>query len=74
MYICARADAGLRETIKRVLALPLDTGIIWKSHDDSITQRTAIDHARQDKSQLHPDKRRNTLGEETLNKDSSSNP
>ena len=37
-----------RETIKRVLNLPADTVIVWKSHDDSIAQRTAIDQARQD--------------------------
>jgi len=37
------------ETIKRVLALPADTVIVWKSHDDSIAQRSAIDQARQDK-------------------------
>lgn len=48
-----------RETIKRVLALPADTIIIWKSHDDSIAQRSAIDQARQEKAPT--DKRRNTL-------------
>ena len=37
------------ETIKRVLNLPGDTIIIWKSHDDSIAQRSAIDQARQEK-------------------------
>jgi len=37
-----------RETIKRVLNLPADTIIVWKSHDDSIAQRTAIDQARHD--------------------------
>jgi len=37
------------ETIKRVLSLPIDTVIIWKSHDDSIAQRSAIDQARQEK-------------------------
>ena len=51
-----------RETVKRLLDLPADTTIIWKSHDDSIAQRTAIDQARQDKG--GPEKRRNTL---TLN-------
>lgn len=38
-----------RETIKRLLSFPQDTNIMWKSHDDSIAQRTAIDHARQEK-------------------------
>lgn len=39
-----------RETIKRLLAFPADTSIVWKSHDDSIAQRSAIDQARQDKA------------------------
>jgi translation initiation factor 4E len=34
------------ETVKRVLNLPADTQIVFKSHDDSISQRTAIDQAR----------------------------
>jgi translation initiation factor 4E len=38
-----------RETIKRILSLPADTVIVWKSHDDSIAQRSAIDQARNDK-------------------------
>ncbi len=33
--------------MKRVLNLPADTNIVWKSHDDSIAQRTAIDQARE---------------------------
>ncbi|PSK42678.1 putative eukaryotic translation initiation factor 4E-1 [Elsinoe australis] len=57
-------NVKIRETIKRVLALPPDTVITWKSHDDSITQRSAIDQARQERSQLHSEKRRNTLVEE----------
>lgn len=44
------ADCPHRETIKRLLAFPLDTNIIWKSHDDSIAQRSAIDQARQEKA------------------------
>lgn len=40
---------GCSETIKRLLAFPPDTHIVWKSHDDSIAQRSAIDQARQDK-------------------------
>ena len=42
-----------RETIKRMLAFPPDTNIIWKSHDDSIAQRSAIDQARQEKAASH---------------------
>ena len=62
-----------RETIKRVLALPPDTNIIWKSHDDSIAQRSAIDQARQEKaSHSTPEKRRDTISEEaTPTKDKS---
>ena len=56
------------ETIKRLLAFPSDTAIIWKSHDDSIAQRTAIDQARQEKhsgsGQHHGGKRRDTITEE----------
>lgn len=36
--------------MKRLLNFPPDTNITWKSHDDSIAQRTAIDHARQEKA------------------------
>ena len=57
-----------RETVKRLLALPPDTAMIWKSHDDSIAQRSAIDQARQDKhssnGQNHASKRRDTIHEE----------
>lgn len=42
---------SIRETIKRMLAFPADTNIAWKSHDDSIAQRSAIDQARHEKSQ-----------------------
>ena len=35
------------QTVQRVLNLPADTNIVWKSHDDSISQRTAIDQARE---------------------------
>ncbi|TKA68860.1 hypothetical protein B0A49_06163 [Cryomyces minteri] len=67
--IWTKNDGGrnvkIRETIKRVLALPPDTNIVWKSHDDSITQRSAIDEARQQKGSHHAsDKRRVTLTEE----------
>ncbi|KAI9658747.1 MAG: hypothetical protein M1821_002307 [Bathelium mastoideum] len=55
----------IRETIKRVLSLPPDTNIIWKSHDDSIAQRSAIDQARQEKASHNtPEKRRDTISEE----------
>jgi translation initiation factor 4E len=50
--------------VKRVLALPPDTIITWKSHDDSIAQRTALDQARQEKSQHEKnqhEKRRATI-------------
>ena len=56
------------ETIKRLLAFPQDTVIVWKSHDDSIAQRSAIDQARQEKSSgggIHSAKRRDTLVEES---------
>lgn len=58
------------ETIKRLLAFPSDTNIVWKSHDDSIAQRTAIDHARHEKgagSGPHhgQGKRRETLVEDS---------
>jgi len=64
------------ETIKRVLALPPDTAIVWKSHDDSIAQRSAIDQARQEKAGQHTgEKRRATLSNEegTPPKDKGSN-
>lgn len=43
-----------RETIKRLLGFPIDTNIVWKSHDDSIAQRSAIDQARQEKAAGNP--------------------
>ncbi|KAL8774422.1 MAG: hypothetical protein Q9194_004035 [Teloschistes cf. exilis] len=53
LSVWTRIDGGrnikIRETIKRVLAFPPDTNIVWKSHDDSIAQRSAIDQARQEK-------------------------
>ena len=59
-----------RETIKRLLSFPPDTGIIWKSHDDSIAQRSALDEARQQKtggtsSHLGHEKRRQTIHEDS---------
>ena len=56
-----------RETIKRLLAFPPDTNIVWKSHDDSIAQRSALDQARQEKAGgggAH-EKRRGTLHDES---------
>ncbi|PYH96106.1 IF4E-domain-containing protein [Aspergillus ellipticus CBS 707.79] len=54
LNVWTRIDGGrnikIRETIKRLLNFPADTNLIWKSHDDSIAQRSAIDQARQDKS------------------------
>ncbi|KAF2245914.1 IF4E-domain-containing protein [Trematosphaeria pertusa] len=65
--IWTKNDGGrnikIRETVKRVLNLPEGTIITWRSHDESIAQRTAIDQARQDKS--HQEKRRLTLGDES---------
>lgn len=52
------ANSVCRETVKRVLGLPEGTQIIWRSHDDSIAQRTAIDQARQEKNHLNHEKRR----------------
>ncbi|CAD0112129.1 unnamed protein product [Aureobasidium uvarum] len=61
--IWTKNDGGrnvkIRETIKRVLSLPADTNMVWKSHDDSITQRSAIDQARQEKTGHHGERRRN---------------
>lgn len=52
-----------------MLALPADTNIVWKSHDDSIAQRSAIDEARKEKTvsstPYHSSgKRRETINEE----------
>ncbi|KAJ5379503.1 Eukaryotic translation initiation factor [Penicillium cosmopolitanum] len=73
LSVWTRNDGGrnikIRETIKRLLAFPLDTNIFWKSHDDSIAQRSAIDQARHEKStatgstptgHLGTERRRNT--------------
>lgn len=64
--IWTKNDGGrnvkIRETIKRVLNLPADTSLQWRSHDESITQRNAVDQARQEKAdQMKNEKRRNTL-------------
>ncbi|KAL6722184.1 hypothetical protein ACLMJK_001291 [Lecanora helva] len=73
LSVWTRIDGGrnikIRETIKRALAFPPDTNIIWKSHDDSIAQRSAIDQARHEKgsgsSQHHQGKRRETINEDS---------
>ncbi|KAF2483672.1 translation initiation factor eIF 4e-like domain-containing protein [Neohortaea acidophila] len=71
--IWTKNDGGrnvkIRETIKRVLSLPPDTNLQWRSHDESITQRNAVDQARQEKAASYGDKRRNTL---TAEKDKTS--
>ncbi|KAF2768780.1 eukaryotic translation initiation factor 4E [Teratosphaeria nubilosa] len=60
--IWVKMDGGrnvrVRETIKRVLNLPPDTQLQFRSHDESITQGQQADQARKEKLQ---DKRRNTL-------------
>ena len=40
----------------------MDTVLQWKSHDDSITQRNAVDQARQEKNQQSAS-RRNTMAQ-----------
>ncbi|THX40740.1 putative translation initiation factor eIF4E3 [Aureobasidium pullulans] len=69
--IWTKNDGGrnvkIRETIKRVLSLPADTNMVWKSHDDSITQRSAIDQARQEKTGHHGERRRNQNQSSTNN-------
>ncbi|KAF2021251.1 IF4E-domain-containing protein [Aaosphaeria arxii CBS 175.79] len=67
--IWTKNDGGrnikIRETVKRVLNLPDGTVITWRSHDESIAQRSAIDQARQDKSNQHgQDKRRNATNDD----------
>ncbi|ERF74851.1 hypothetical protein EPUS_03235 [Endocarpon pusillum Z07020] len=73
LNVWTKNDGGrnvkIRETIKRLLAFPADTNIVWKSHDDSIAQRSALDEARQQKGgstqvQQGHDKRRQTLQED----------
>ncbi|KAI9880917.1 MAG: hypothetical protein M1830_009985 [Pleopsidium flavum] len=73
LSVWTRIDGGrnikIRETIKRLLAFPPDTNIVWKSHDDSIAQRSAIDQARHEKSngsnQHNSDKRRSNHNDES---------
>lgn len=42
------------ETIKRVLSLPSDTNIVWRSHDESIEQKKVVDEARQQTGRTGP--------------------
>lgn len=56
-----------RDTIKRELAFPADTSITWKSHDESIAQRSQLDESRQQKGTVAPggsERRRFTLHDE----------
>ncbi|KAI4261035.1 MAG: hypothetical protein L6R42_003758, partial [Xanthoria sp. 1 TBL-2021] len=75
LSVWTRIDGGRNikircsETIKRVLAFPPDTNIVWKSHDDSIAQRSAIEQARQEKGAAGGNhhgtvKRRETISED----------
>jgi translation initiation factor 4E len=56
--IWTKNDGGrnvkIRETVKRVLSLPADTNITWRSHDESIAQRTALDQARHERRKVAP--------------------
>jgi len=70
LSVWTKNDGGrnikIRETIKRLLAFPPDTNLVWKSHDDSIAQRSALDEARQQKASATPghagtERRRQTL-------------
>jgi translation initiation factor 4E len=69
--IWTKNDGGrnvkIRETVKRVLSLPADTSLQWRSHDDSIGQRNAVDQARQEKAS-YSEKRRNTLTASSMEK------
>jgi translation initiation factor 4E len=55
------------ETVKRVLNLPDGTIISWRSHDESISQRSAIDQARHEKTGHHDQQKRRVVStDETL--------
>ncbi|CAK1366170.1 Eukaryotic translation initiation factor 4E type 2 [Cercospora beticola] len=43
-------NVKIRETIKRELELPMDTNILFRSHDDSIQSRVEVDKARAEKT------------------------
>ncbi|KAF2702800.1 IF4E-domain-containing protein [Pleomassaria siparia CBS 279.74] len=67
--IWTKNDGGrnikIRETVKRVLNLPEGTIIQWRSHDESISQRSAIDQMRHEKTG-HQEKRRVVSTDESL--------
>nr|POE87417.1 isoform 2 of eukaryotic translation initiation factor 4e type 2 [Quercus suber] len=75
--IWTKNDGGrnvkIRETIKRVLNLPADTNLQFRSHDDSITQRDAADQARKDKVGQLQNERRNTLNNNVAKEPSDEN-
>jgi translation initiation factor 4E len=54
-----------RDTVKRVLNLPDGTNIVWRSHDESIAQRTYIDQSRHEKNHQGHEKRKMTLVDES---------
>lgn len=58
------SDGCSRETIKRVLSLPADTNLEWRSHDSNISQKSGNEHGRSDKPQLSVDKLRNASSED----------
>ena len=64
--IWTKNDGGrnvkIRETLKRLLKLPADTLLEFRSHNESITQKVESDKQRQEKQAgLHGEKRRNTM-------------
>ncbi|MCJ1330780.1 hypothetical protein MMC10_007467 [Thelotrema lepadinum] len=68
LSVWTKLDGGknirIRETIRRLLSFPSDTQLVFKSHDSSIAQRTALDQARQEKAgggTVQGLKRRDTL-------------
>ncbi|KAK5630854.1 hypothetical protein RRF57_006569 [Xylaria bambusicola] len=46
------------DTIRRVLKYPADTRIEWKSHDESMQQRTMIEESRREKAHNHHNDKR----------------
>ncbi|KAL1956840.1 hypothetical protein VTO42DRAFT_6790 [Malbranchea cinnamomea] len=79
LSIWTKIDGGrnikIRETMKRLLNFPPDTNIVWKSHDDSIAQRAAVDQARQEKAAAnagHHDRRRGIINDNSHSKDNKS--
>ncbi|KAI9847948.1 MAG: hypothetical protein M1837_001465 [Sclerophora amabilis] len=77
LSVWTRIDGGrnikIRETIKRLLDFPPDTKLIWKSHDDSIAQRSASEQARQEKQpsggNFHPSEKRKPYNKEDTTPD-----